>query len=277
MFAPWPVTIVVLTKNEAPRMKRCLSSFIRAERVLLMDSMSDDGTLECARKVWEELQAPADALTLVQVEWKGFVQTRNESLRWVCTPWVLWIDADEWLEDSLRDELEKFFEEQKDQKDVRAVWEIPRLTEFLGRKIYHGGWWPDRKRRLARTEACEWVAGPAGALVHETLVPRAEYSPSIGRFRHALRHETFRNVAELEETNERYSTLLAEALAKKYLQSGRSAPSRMGMFVKFGIKWIENYIWKRGFLDGYPGWVIARGSARSLYLRLQKTRILMGR
>ncbi len=269
-----PLTVVILTKNEEARIRRCLSSIKLLCPVLIYDSYSTDATLAEARKTWVDAQRPPELLALVQGSWKGFTQTRNETLKWVQTPWVLWLDADEWLSEALVLELQDLGQLSCEDK----IFRIPRQSFFLGRAIRYGGWYPDLKSRLARSSEVEWVSGPGGADVHEDLIEKREprsRAKSRPRFKGEIYHEGFKDQREQFETNQRYSELLALGLAARYKKEGRSPPSHWWIALKMGIKFFENYFFKGGFLDGYPGFVIARGSAQSLGMRMRKLRELL--
>ncbi|MBS1984070.1 MAG: glycosyltransferase family 2 protein [Bdellovibrionales bacterium] len=257
------LTVVVLTLNESDRIARCLESLPRHAKVLVLDSYSSDDTLQRAAQTWATLQRPSGNLALVQRPWPGFTAARNASREWVTTHWVFWLDADEWLSPALSERLEHL-----DQlpRSV-SIADFPRRSRFLGRFIRFGGWYPDRKRRLARTAQAEWRSGPNGSDVHEDLYAHQGEVAHLGE---EILHEPFRDTRDQEDTNERYSSLLASGLAARLRQRGSKAPSGLYIRWRMLIKFIENYFWKLGCLDGYPGFVIARGSARSLGLRLRK-------
>lgn len=268
-FVAADLTFVILTLNEADRVDRAVKSLPKGSRLVVIDSFSTDGTLEAIARAWSEGGRRPEDLALIKKAWPGFVRARNESLAWVTTEWVFWLDADEWLSAELAQELDQVA---KLPADV-DVWECARLSTFLGREIRHGGWYPDRKRRLARAKYAQWTEGPYGSQVHENLVSRREARTE--RLRGELGHEPFRDEKDQADTNDRYSTLLAEGLAKRYRENGKRAPSEGYIAVKAAVKFIENYVWKLGMLDGHAGYVIARGSAKSLKLRLTKLRGLL--
>ncbi len=265
------LSVVVLTLNEASRIRRCLDSIKIPARVLVLDSFSTDGTLVEAQRSWKDSGRSPCHFAAVARRWRGFTEARNASLKWVQTPWVLWLDADEWLSPALNEELKTYMAS----RDPVPLLRFPRQSYFLGRAIRHGGWFPDRKRRMARSEQCHWRSGPFGADVHEDLEVKGD--DRIYDFKATIEHESFRDIAEQEESNDRYSTLLAEGLAQKLRAQNKRAPSQGYIAVKVAIKFIENYIFKLGILDGWPGFVIARGSAKSLRMRLEKCKAIMGR
>jgi glycosyltransferase involved in cell wall biosynthesis len=261
------LTVVILTKNEEERVGRAVASLSNAWPVVVIDSFSEDNTLEQVRKSYA---GQPEHLALVAQSWRGFVATRNQSLEWVRTEWVLWIDADEWMSPELVREVQALLLKQPSE----VIFKIPRRSVFLGRWIRHSGWGRDLKARLARTRDVVWIAGPQGGDVHEDLVPKNP-AGRVGVLNGSLEHEPFRSIQEQEDTNRRYSALQAEALAKRYRSTSRRAPSRAWIWIRVAIKFLENYIWKRGFLDGYPGWVVCVGSARSLKWRFEKLREIL--
>lgn len=265
------LTVVVLTLNEEARIARCLESLAPLGgfvRVVLLDSFSRDQTLSRAQAVWDKLGWPAQELCLVRRSWRGFSEARNASLAWVRTPWVLWLDADEWLSPLLAQELMAL--PATPASDAPDAYRLPRQSYFLGRAIRHGGWFPDRKARLARSDRAEWKKGPRGADVHEDLV-----AARWGQLSGTIEHEPFRDIAEQIDTNRRYSALLAEGYARELRARGHAAPSRLYSALRVGWKFFENYVWKLGFLDGRAGLQIAWGSAQSLGWRYARTRELL--
>ncbi len=267
------LTVVILTLNEEDRIAKALNSIQMPARVVILDSFSKDQTIERAHQAWRDSRRPTEELVSVQREWLGFTLTRNASLEWVQTPWVFWLDADEWMSPQLCKELSNL--ESLDPKS--AIFRIPRQSYFLGRAIRHGGWYPDRKSRLARSARVEWRAGPGGADVHEDIYEKGVVDKTRERpvLAGHIYHQSFRDQEEQEETNRRYSTLLAQGLAQTLATQRKKPPGLLKIYIKSAVKFVENYILKLGFLDGWPGFVIARGSAYSLYMRFTKTRELM--
>jgi glycosyltransferase involved in cell wall biosynthesis len=207
-----PVTAVILSFNEEKRIEKCVASLETFEKVILLDSFSTDETVNKAFRAWKIIGRNENEFCLLEREWKGFTEARNFSLTWVTTPWVFWIDSDEWIERDLRHSLRtiKF-------QDLRAdVFRVARQSYFLGKKIRFGGWYPDRKARLARTSNCHWRKGPRGADVHEDLFSKNEKNIERPIIDGHIGHEPFLNRKEQRDTNQRYSTLLAEGLALQY-------------------------------------------------------------
>lgn len=264
------LSVIVLTHNECERIERCLASIRRFSQIIIIDSFSEDKTLEKARDLWRQWEEPDNALTLVSRAWPGFTQARNDSLKWVSNPWVLWLDADEWISNDFVNFCEKLTQKTFEDK----IYEFPRQSYFLGRKIKYGGWYPDYKKRLAPTQSAIWKKGPQESDVHEDLYLKSsskkiERVPQVHIF-----HEGFRDEIEQKQTNELYSTLLAQGLSKKWKINNVKPPSDFYIFLKPIVKFIENYLYKLGFLDGVAGLKIALGSAWSIQQRLLKAKLL---
>lgn len=264
------LTVCILTKNEEQRIGRAVTSVANlGAKVLIVDSFSNDGTFAQVQLAWEAAdRLPAD-LAFVARRWEGFVRMREWSLSQVSTRWVLWLDADEWIELDLAQWLHAHLE----YLGADDVYAFRRQSIFLGRRLRYGGWYPDYKTRLCRVGHAEWRSGPRGAQVHEDMVPTLPGGRRRTIEAH-LGHLPFRDESEQRATNESYSSLLAEGVVAQWLSANRRPYGRVMIFAKVLVKFIENYFWKLGFLDGKAGRIIALGSAWSLRRRLEKAREL---
>jgi len=270
------LSVVVLAFNEEKRIGRCVESLGFAQKLIVIDSYSTDNTESAVRQAWARSHRLDCDLIYVKTQWKGFTQTRNDSLKWVSTAWVFWVDADEWVSEELKNEL---FEKLSLANSVEifannfSLAKIPRQSFFLGKAIRHGGWYPDRKSRLGKSAELEWRGGPNQADVHEDLF--AKNSSAAVLFEGHLYHEPFLDRNEQWQTNDRYSTLLAQALAEKIKKGERKMLASQFLIFRILWKFFENYIFKLGILDGIPGFFIAKGSAESLAMRYQKARAIV--
>lgn len=97
------ITLAMIVKDEEEKLPRCLASVEGVvDDIVVVDTGSTDGTLEIARR---------HGARVFQMEWPGaFDAARNESLRHVETEWILWLDADEWLEKGSGPKIRKVIE-----------------------------------------------------------------------------------------------------------------------------------------------------------------------
>src|SRR5690242_167622 len=98
MSSPLPLTLVVITRNESQKIARCLDSVPFAAEKLVVDSGSTDDTVAIAR---------AHGARVVQQEWMGFSLQRNFDATQCSYPWILALDADEYLTHQLAEELQR--------------------------------------------------------------------------------------------------------------------------------------------------------------------------
>src|SRR5579863_6999995 len=124
-----PVSVVVLTLNEEPNIRRCLASVAWADQVVVVDAGSADDTVKLA------LDAGAE---VVEQPWLGFSGQREFALRLPVLrhDWVYFVDADEWVSDRLAAEIAARL------ADPRCAGFAHRVrVVFMGTWIRHGGWY----------------------------------------------------------------------------------------------------------------------------------------
>jgi (heptosyl)LPS beta-1,4-glucosyltransferase len=222
-----PVSGVVIAKNEAGRIGRCVASMagVCAE-VVVLDSESTDATVA---------EAVAAGARIVQQPWLGFAAQKNAAIAQASQPWVLLLDADEWLGDGTESALRALF---ADGGGERAdVWELERRTHFLGAVLNHGGWGREAVERLFRNDLRYLPAD-----VHERLDLRGR---RIAHLRARIEHDTARSLDEYRAKLARYAQLWARQKCAEGRRAGfLSAPLHAAAY------WSKNYVLRGGFLDG---------------------------
>jgi len=140
---------------------------------------------------------------------------------------------------------------------------MPRLAQYLGRWILHGGWYPDRKIRLYHRAKAKWV----GDFVHETVHVRGK----VGHLEANLLHFTCDSLSEHLKTMDRYTTLAAEELVS------RKTPIRWRhLIVDPTWTFVKTFFVDAGFLDGIEGLTIAYMAALYTFLKYAKARNMTG-
>ncbi|MGE0527879.1 MAG: glycosyltransferase family 2 protein [Bdellovibrionales bacterium] len=241
-----PVSLVVITRNAEQHIARCLRSVPFASDIVVLDSGSTDDTVAIAKNL--------GARVIVE-EWRGFGPQKRRATELAKTDWILNLDADEALSDEAQRELQDVLRAEPQAE----AFAFPRLSFHLGRWIRHGGWYPDWQIRLYDRRRVNWSED----VLHEKV--QVTRPTSVQKLSQPILHWVFTSLADQVNTNNRYSTLGCEHL----LRSGRRF-SLIHLIVKPKIKFLETYIWKRGFLDGLPGFIIAVGAAYSVFLRWAK-------
>lgn len=241
------ISIVIISLNEEKNIERLLRSVQWAKDIVVYDSGSQDQTVSIAKKMGAKVY---------EGPWMGFGATKKKATDVARFDWVLSLDCDEEVSDELRAELFKRFSS----LDQDSVYLIPRLSFYLGAWIRHGGWYPDRQARLFNRKKSNWNLES----VHEKVEAKSQDS-----FVAHLNHYVFKDIGHQVQTNNKYSTLQAEKMFRE-----KKRFSWFHFFTKPSVKFFECYIWKLGFMDAWPGFVIARSAAYSVFLKWAKLREL---
>jgi glycosyltransferase involved in cell wall biosynthesis len=238
------ISVVVIAKNEAASIARCLQSIAWADEVIVLDSGSTDDTVSICRRYTQHVY---------ETDWPGFGPQKNRALDLATGDWVISLDADEWMTPELRDEIQSTVATSVEQAGFR----IPRLSSFCGRDMRHSGWWPDYVVRLFRRGRARF----SDDIVHERVIVDGE----IGTLVNPIRHETYVDLEDMLEKMNSYSTLSAQ----KLLAAGKR-PGLMSAVLKAVWAFFRTYILRRGFLDGREGFMLAVSTAEVTYYRYAK-------
>ncbi len=245
---PMKLSVIIITKNEAGNIQACLDSVAFANEWIIVDSGSTDGTVAIARA--------AGATVIETPDWPGFGPQKNRALDAATGDWVLSLDADERIPPDLRDEILAAIAAAN-----YASYTLPRLSSFCGHFIRHAGWYPDYIVRLFKKDAGRFSAD----LVHESVIVD---QPS-GRLRTPIIHYSYIDDDAYLRKLGQYSTLGAQ---QAYAAGKRSS---LGKAILHAFSaFLRSFVFKRGFLDGSAGLMVAISTAESTYHKYFKLMLL---
>ncbi|MFO1500337.1 MAG: glycosyltransferase family 2 protein [Verrucomicrobiota bacterium] len=247
----WPISVCMIAGAEAHRIGRALQSVAgwTSEIVVVMNPEVNDGSDRIA----------ADHGAVVYREpWKGFVGQKNSVAEKAGQPWILGLDADEVVPEALRAEIGQAIDRPAAATDFGA-FEFPRCTYYCGRWIRHGDWYPDRVTRLWQKAAARWE----GIEPHAYLRVQGKVGRLHGDLHHFSNESIDRQIAKIGP----YS----DSFVQHCLQKGRSV-GLWDLGVRPWWRFLRAYVFKLGFLDGWPGYYIAWLSAFSTLTRYSKVR-----
>jgi glycosyltransferase involved in cell wall biosynthesis len=240
------LSVVIITFNEEQNIGRCLESVQDvADEILVVDSYSTDRTEAICRDY---------GANFIQHPFEGHIQQKNYAITQARYPHILSLDADEVLSEELKASVQR----------TKSHWKhdgysCKRLTNYCGKWIRHSGWYPDRKLRLWDSRKGRW----GGNNPHDRF--ELEPGSTTGRLKGDLLHYSFHSISQHMDTVNKFSQAAARSLYEKGVGS-----STLKILVKSTAKFIRNYFFKAGFLDGYYGYLICRISAFSSMLRYAK-------
>jgi len=245
-----PVSACVITLNEADRIDACLESLGWCEEIVVVDSHSTDDT---------RARAAARGARVIERDWPGHAAQKELAIRAAAHDWVLCLDADERLSDPLREEIGAL---RAGGLAGAAGWSMPRCSQYLGRWIRHGTWYPDRTLRLFDRRRGRFVANPDYDL-HEKVV----LDGPTGVLRNDLLHVPYRSLSDHLKTIDSYTTIMARGLHEQ----GRRARVS-DLVIHPWARFAQFYVFKAGFLDGWRGLLLAYLAAH--YVRLKYAKLL---
>jgi glycosyltransferase involved in cell wall biosynthesis len=238
------ISATIITRNEERNIARCIESLRCCDEVLVLDSGSTDRTVEIAAKL---------GARVVESSWHGYAAQKNIAAELAANDWILSLDADESLSEALEAEIWQI----KKAGSHYDAYTMPRLAQYLGRWILHGGWYPDRKVRLFDRRKAKWQ----GEYVHESVAVHGR----LGHLESNLLHFTCNSLSEHLRSLDRYTTLAAEGLVAE------GQPVTLTKIV-LDPPWtfFRSYVLQRGFLDGLEGVAIAYMAAFYNFVKYAK-------
>jgi glycosyltransferase involved in cell wall biosynthesis len=240
------ISATIITFNEERNVARVIESLRCCDEILVLDSGSNDRTVEIATKL---------GARVVEASWHGYAAQKNIAAELATHDWILALDADESLSEALEAEI---WHIKKTGTDCDG-FTVPRLAQYLGRWILHSGWYPDRKVRLFDRRKASWI----GEFVHESVRVRG----TVGHLKSNLLHFTCSSLSEHLRSLDSYTTLAAQDLVTRKANVG--FPKLL-----FDPPWtfFRTYVLRGGFLDGVEGLTIAYMAALYNFVKYSKAR-----
>jgi len=229
------ISAVINTFNDEVNLRRCLESVEKVvDEIVLVDMHSSDGTIKTAKDYGAKVYSHA---------YTRYVEpARNFALSKATGDWILVIDSDEELPESLAKTLK---EEIKTKKfDYLA---IPRKNLIFGKWIKHSHWWPDYNVRFFKKGKVAW-----SSKIHSVPFTKGQGKELEAKEESALIHHNYKTLADYLERNLRYSKIQAEELVKDGYQF-----SFKDLITKPANEFLSRWFAGQGYKDGIHGLVLA--------------------
>ncbi len=239
------ISAYILAYNEADKIADAVSSVMWADEIVVIDSGSSDRTPEIARSLGARVH---------QIDFRGFGDLRNQAVAQCRHDWIFSLDSDERCTVEARDEILSILSSASE----HDAYLVPRRNFMMGRWIRGSGWYPNfRQPQLFRKGSMRYRNEP----VHEgyELLP----PHTLGQLHSAIWQFPFQNLEEVIRKMNRYSSLGASKLSERRVSMGGALAHGAWAFIK-------HYLFKRGYRDGWAGFIIALGNFEGTFYRYAK-------
>ena len=232
---PKKISVCIISLNEEACLKTCLESVKWADEIVIVDSGSTDNTKTIASEYTDKF---------FHNPWPGFGEQRQKAEKLASNDWILAIDCDEALSPELVQSL------QNEELSKNTVYSFNRLTRFQGRWIKHSGWHPDWIARLYNRTHTSFNQSK----VHEKVITTDCRKHKLSGLLYHYNEDSWN---QYKSQLKKYASISAN---EKKLKNKKSNPlSRASRSI---FAFLRHYVFKLGFLDGHPGWLIAWAQVR---------------
>jgi ADP-heptose:LPS heptosyltransferase len=246
------ISALIITKNEELNIKAVIENLSFVDEIIVVDSFSTDGTIE-------KLSGFKN-ITTIQREFKNFANQRNFALQQATHDWVLFIDADERITNKLKTEIINTI----NNPTGAVAFMFKRIFFFKKKRIRFSGFQTDTTYRLFKKNKVKYIEDK---IVHEMPIVNGESEI----LKNNMLHFCFESTAHYKAKMEHYASLKALELFKK----GKK-PNAFHFYLRPIYKFIVNYFFRLGFLDGKEGLIICYLSAYGVNYRYKELKKLIG-
>ncbi|RXM40677.1 beta 1,4 glucosyltransferase [Chryseobacterium sp. CH21] len=245
-----PISLAIITYNEEENIVRLLNSLAdTADEIIIVDSFSTDKTKEICTQQYPQIK-------FFEKKFNGYGEQKNHALNLCSHEWVLFLDADEVPDEDMKKSIKKIVSSENPEFNVYMA----KFNNHLGiHLIKYGGWGNVYRDRLFKKKCARY----SDDKVHEFLITDQKSGLLDGR----LDHYTYKSIHHHVSKINKYSDMMAE----KMFERGKKI-NRFKIIVSPIFEFIKVFIFKRGFLDGFPGFYIAKTMSYYTFLKYIKLR-----
>lgn len=240
------ISACIISFNEEQRIEECLQSLAGiADEIIVVDSLSTDRTVEIASRYTDKIY---------HQKFLGHVEQKNLAVSRASHDWILSLDCDERLSPELHAALLAV----KDGLDDRTAYRMARKTFYVYRWLNHC-WYPDRKVRLFNRRNARW----GGTNPHDRVV--LGEGVQVVDLKGDILHYSFNSISEHLRTIDNFTEIGAREIIAKGKKVSMLSPLTHGLWT-----FIRLYFFKRGFLDGLAGFIVATLSFMHAFVKYAK-------
>lgn len=240
------LSVAIITYNEEKNIERCLKSIqLVADEIVVVDSFSTDATESICKKY---------NVIFIPHIFEGHIQQKNYALTQCSSDYVLSLDADEALSETMTQEILK----------IKSDWKYDgyffnRLNHYCGKPVKFSGWYPDKSLRLWNKTKGAW----GGSNPHDRFIMQPNTTTYY--IKEDILHYTFHSIEQHLDQIHKFSTISAKS---KFEKGKKSNWIKILLYPIW--RFVRGYIVKQGFRDGFTGFIISKNSAFAVYLKYMK-------
>ena len=241
------ISAIIPTFNEEEHISEAIKSVSWADEIIVVDSFSNDNTIEIAKKF---------GVKIIQREYQYSASQKNWAIPQAEHNWVFLLDADERVSNALKEEILNW---KKKNPKYQSYW-IYRTNHFMGKKIKYSGWQGDKVIRLFHKN-CRYEDKKVHAEIE---------SPSkVGKLKSPILHFTFKSMSHYLLKWDQYSSWSAKDHFKKV-----NNPNFFHFIIKPTFRFLRDFIFRGGILDGKTGYIVCKLSSMGVFMRYVKLKEL---
>jgi glycosyltransferase involved in cell wall biosynthesis len=241
------ISATVITKDEEVNIAGCLQSLAWTDEIIVLDSGSNDKTVEIAKTYTDKVFVET---------WRGQGRQKNRAVELAAGPWIVSLDADERISPELAREIRRAIGD-----DVQAAFAVRRKNMYQGKWIRHCGWWPDWVKRVFKKNDAHFSTDA----IHDSL----QTAGSVKRLKNPILHYSFNSPEDFLTRTCSY----AHHQAIEMHRNGRRA-SAWTAISHAVFAFLHTYITRLGFLDGTAGVLISVSNFVGVFYRYMMLRHL---
>ena len=239
------ISACIISYNEENKIEDCLKSLDGiVDEIIIVDSLSNDRTIEIAKKYTDKIY---------DQKFLGHVEQKNLAVSKASNDWILSLDCDERVTDELKDSILAI----KGDLQQADAYKMARRTFYVYRWLNYC-WYPDQKIRLFNKKSARW----AGTNPHDHVEVDGE---KIKLLKGDLLHYSFNSISEHIQTLDSFTEIGANEIIRKNKKVSIISPWTHGLWT-----FLKLYVFKRGFMDGYAGLVVAVISGMHAFIKYNK-------
>lgn len=244
------LTIIIPTFNEEDFIEGAIETASFADEIIVIDSYSTDKTSELVKNY---------NVVFIQHLFDNFSSQRYFAAKHATNDMILFVDADERISNLLKEEIQGILK----LDEPYSGYEIKFSNIFMGRRMKYGGFQNNWKLRLFNKRLC-WY--DEALLVHEKIIV---LEGKTGRLKNAIDHYTYRSWNHYIKKKQQYAELQSQELFIKGIKL-----NAFHFVVKPAYRFVYHYVFRGGFLDGFPGFASAFANAYGVNTRYIKLWLL---